>query len=168
MSKISNVVNIYSCALPAFVLNRLLVTRFFAQGHMWQPLFANIMTVTVEVIISACLVEQLEHKAIPLGVSASMWINIMMLFLFIKKKYHWNVIRTMGMYFTSLFFASTLLWIFFQKFIKWICFNIYFMKHMEKFIYLLTASLLGAMLFFVILIMMKQISFKKISSFFKA
>lgn len=168
MNKISNVVNIYSCALPAFVLNRLLVTRFFAQGHMWQPFFANIITVTIEIMISTCLVEKLAHKSIPIGVSIGMWINIITLFLLIKKKYHWNVMRTMGMYFASIFFSNIILWLFFQKLIQKIFFHVSFIGNIQKLIYLFISALLGAMLFFVILIMMKQTSFKKISSFFKA
>jgi putative peptidoglycan lipid II flippase len=169
MQKISIAVNIYSCALPAFVLNRVLVTRFFAQGNMWQPFFANITAVTVEALLSAFFIEKLAHNAIPLGVSMGMWVNILMLFMFTKKNYQWNVIQNLGSYATSIFVASGILFFFFKQITYWTSFALDITKvgSIGKMAYLLIMSLLGGGLFLGILMAFKQTSIQKILSFFK-
>ena len=169
MQKISTAVNIYSCALPAFVLNRVLVTRFFAQGSMWQPLFANISAITVEILLSVFFIEKISHNAIPLGASVGVWVNILMLFVFIQKKYQWNVIQSLGSFLASVFVASGALFFFCKQIGYWASFAVDITKvgSFGRIFYLLIMAFLGGVLFFSILFLSKQTSAQKIFSFFK-
>jgi putative peptidoglycan lipid II flippase len=162
--KIVQIITIYCSALPAIIFNRIVVTRFFAQGHMWAPFICNIFAVTTEASIAILTVNQWHQNAIPLSVSAGMWVNIVILFILIYKEYSWNVISALGASVGLLCINSGLLFMF----LKGIT-TLFSMPLQASFLiktgYLIAMALACGTFFVCLLLLTRQTSLNELKSF---
>ncbi len=82
----SNALIAFSIGLPAFIINKLLISISFAHGDSKTPVKVAWYTIISNAIISILLLEKLSHVGVALASSISAWINIFFLSLLLYKK----------------------------------------------------------------------------------
>lgn len=79
----------YAIGLPAFMLNKLLSSAFYAKQDVRTPVKLTILSLIVNMLLSLLLVKPLAHAGLALASSLSAWFNVILLsiFLFSRKIY---------------------------------------------------------------------------------
>lgn len=80
----------YVCGLPAYMISKILATRFFAKGQMATPVRAGLYSLVADIIFSVTLMGPLGHVGIAAASSISAWVNTAVLAFALHKKGEWH------------------------------------------------------------------------------
>lgn len=69
----------YACGLPAYVMVKILSTRFFAAGDTRTPLMTGALSILVDIGLSILLMNTWRHIGIAFATSAAAWVNVIAL-----------------------------------------------------------------------------------------
>ncbi len=71
--EIAKTVTIFSLALPAHVMTKIINTRFFASGKPKVPFQASLVVITIDVALSLLLLRSLEHLGLACAMTLGAW-----------------------------------------------------------------------------------------------
>jgi putative peptidoglycan lipid II flippase len=76
----------FAFGVPAFSILKIFSNFFFARNDTKTPFYLSVVSVTLNIMISVSLFSRFGFIIIPIATSISSWINVLMLYYFIKKK----------------------------------------------------------------------------------
>ena len=76
----------FAFGVPAFSILKIFSNFFFARNDTKTPFYLSVASVTLNIMISVSLFSRFGFIIIPIATSISSWINVLMLYYFIKKK----------------------------------------------------------------------------------
>ena len=82
----SKMLSIFATSLPAFAINKILFSSFFANEDTKTPMMVSCIGVIVNVILSLSLIQYYQHLGLAIGTSVSTWIITFTLFVILRKR----------------------------------------------------------------------------------
>ena len=76
----------FAFGVPAFSILKIFSNFFFARNDTKTPFYLSVASVTLNIMISVSLFSRFGFIIIPIATSISSWINVLMLYYFIKKR----------------------------------------------------------------------------------
>ena len=76
----------FGFGVPAFSILKIFSNFFFARNDTKTPFYLSVVSVTLNIMISVSLFSRFGFIIIPIATSISSWINVLMLYYFIKKR----------------------------------------------------------------------------------
>ena len=76
----------FGFGVPAFSILKIFSNFFFARNDTKTPFYLSVVSVTLNIMISVSLFSRFGFVIIPIATSISSWINVLMLYYFIKKR----------------------------------------------------------------------------------
>jgi putative peptidoglycan lipid II flippase len=76
----------FAFGVPAFSILKIFSNFFFARNDTKTPFYLSVVSVTLNILISISLFSRFGFVIIPIATSISSWINVLMLYYFIKKR----------------------------------------------------------------------------------
>ncbi|WFW29771.1 MAG: murein biosynthesis integral membrane protein MurJ [Wolbachia endosymbiont of Menacanthus eurysternus] len=116
-----------STSLPAFIINKVLLPTFFANGSFKIPTIFSLTCLVVNIVLNLLLTHKYQHIGIAIATSISTWINSILLinYLTVNRMYKISrvlllniikiIIATLIMSIVLYIFSSSLEWLFFDK-----------------------------------------------------
>jgi putative peptidoglycan lipid II flippase len=77
---------VFSCGLPGYVLVKVLLPNFFANGDTKTPLKISVICLLANVINSLIFINFFAHLGIALATAISAWLNAFLLYYYLKRK----------------------------------------------------------------------------------
>ncbi len=77
---------VFACGLPGYVLVKVLLPNFFANGDTKTPLKVSVICLLANVINSFIFINFFAHLGIALATSISAWLNASLLYYYLKRK----------------------------------------------------------------------------------
>ncbi|OEY86710.1 murein biosynthesis integral membrane protein MurJ [Wolbachia pipientis] len=81
---VAPVLTVFSLSLPAFVINKVLLPLFFAQGKLKIPMIFSLICLVINIMLNLLLINKYQHIAIAIATSASTWVNSILLLYYLK------------------------------------------------------------------------------------
>ena len=144
----------FAIGLPAFSLIKVFSTFFFARHNTKMPFYISLTSVLLNVFISVTFFKEVGFLIIPIATTIASWVNVILLFIFLKIKSLFNFNFFFIVRFIKILIASMLMGIFFNYIIYF--FNDkFFYESNVKAIYLVSAVILGLVFYLFIAILIK-------------
>lgn len=102
----------YAVGLQAFMLAKLLSTAFYSRQDIKTPVRYSVITLFVNMCLNAALIIPLAHAGLALATSISSWLNVVLLYLGLRKKGIYQLQRGWGIFAMRLLFANSLMVVF--------------------------------------------------------
>jgi len=144
----------FAIGLPAFSIIKVFSAFFFARHNTKVPFYISLISVLLNIFISIVFFKEAGFIIIPIATTISSWFNVILLFIFLKKKnlFSFNLIFINR--FIKILLASTLMGIFFNYVIHF--FNDKLLYEASfKAIYLIGAVITGLIFYLLIAISIK-------------
>jgi putative peptidoglycan lipid II flippase len=93
--EIGKTVMAFSLGIPAHIANKIITTRFFAQGQPKYPLQASVLMVVLDIVLSVLLIRWLEHVGLALAMALAAWGSTLFLLFVIQQKHGWTVSKAL-------------------------------------------------------------------------
>lgn len=90
----ANALFVFSIGLPAFVLTKIFINSFFAEGDTKTPVKVAFLALLVNLGLSWFLLPQLRHISIAVGAVVSAWLSVVMLVAVLLKRKQMKLYRT--------------------------------------------------------------------------
>ena len=144
----------FAMGLPAFSLIKVFSTFFFARHNTKIPFYISLISVLLNIIISVVFFEEVGFLIIPIATTISSWINVISLFIFLKKikLFTFNLIFISR--FIKILFTSLLMGIFFNFLIHFFQ-DKFLYGEIFKSIYLMSIVILGLIFYILMAIFIK-------------
>ncbi|MBT4878677.1 MAG: murein biosynthesis integral membrane protein MurJ [Alphaproteobacteria bacterium] len=85
----ANLIQIYSIAIPAFILIKILMTEFYARRNMKTPIKISFFILLLNISLNLILIKFYSFLGIAIATVISSWLNVLfLLILIIKKDYN--------------------------------------------------------------------------------
>ena len=84
----------FAFGVPAFSILKIFSNYFFARNDTKTPFYLPVISVTLNILLSLSFFSKLGFVIIPIATSISSWINVFLLFYFIKKRNLYNFDKT--------------------------------------------------------------------------
>jgi putative peptidoglycan lipid II flippase len=81
----ASILGIFAIGLPAFILNKILMQSFYANGDTKNPMKVTMYSLLINVILNILLIIKFDYFGIALGTSISAWISIIIQIIYLKK-----------------------------------------------------------------------------------
>jgi putative peptidoglycan lipid II flippase len=137
----------YSSGIPAYILIKVMNTRFFAKNKTTIPLIGSCISVVVDVAVSLMLLQQWKHLGLALGLSAAAWVNVLFLALVTyKEQKGWMYGDQLLAFWGKVLLASApaaLIW----SSHGWLAPGFIYWHWIQRFLGLLALGVLGMMMF---------------------
>jgi putative peptidoglycan lipid II flippase len=134
---------IFALALPAYVLNKILVTVFHANCDTKTPVIVAALCIIVHVSISWSLLDSLKHVSIAVGSTVSSWLNVVILGTIQLRRNLLNIFKTTITKFLKFTIASLFM-------LACLLIAKYYSLHVDKYTTLLLLVLTGLISYFTI------------------
>lgn len=85
---ISRALTAFAVGIPAYVLAKILIASFFARQDTKTPVKIGCFCIAVNLVLNLILMPFLAHVGLALATSIAAWINVMLLYFYLKKN-HW-------------------------------------------------------------------------------
>ncbi|MBA1338661.1 MAG: putative peptidoglycan lipid II flippase [Pelagibacterales bacterium] len=82
----ANALMFFAIGVPAFSILKIFSNFFFARNDTKTPFYLSVVSIILNIIISVSLFNRLGFIIIPIATSISSWVNVLMLYYFIKKR----------------------------------------------------------------------------------
>ncbi len=144
----------FAIGLPAFSLMKIFSAFFFARHNTKIPFYISLTSVFLNVIISITFFKEIGFLIIPIATTISSWLNVVLLFIFLKIKnlFSFNLIFIDR--FVKILIASVLMGIFFNYIIYFFS-DKFLYEASFKAIYLVGVVILGLIFYLLIAILIK-------------
>lgn len=80
----SKMLQIYALAVPAFILNKILLTNFYARKDSKTPLKLSIISLLLNLILNLILIKFYSFLGIAIATVISSWLNVILLYYFLN------------------------------------------------------------------------------------
>jgi len=163
----SKVLGYFALGLPAYVLIKVLIVCFFAREDTKTPLYISIISVITNIFLSLILISTMREMGIALATAISAWINAALLFvILISKKsidldYYFliNVLKL---------FVSLLALIFVTQYLESLFFaKLYLVDIINNIFYLVLTIIITAVIYGILIFVLKIITFTDIKNYLK-
>tara|TARA_Y100000590_G_C15748487_1_gene1023128 strand:+ start:544 stop:2088 length:1545 start_codon:yes stop_codon:yes gene_type:complete len=77
---------LFAIGLPAYILIKVMNPSFFAREDTKTPLYVSLICVIINIIFSLFLIKYLRETGIALATSIAAWVNVILLFIILKKR----------------------------------------------------------------------------------
>ena len=104
----------FGLGLPAFAFIKVFSTFFFANNDTKTPFYVSLISVFINVFISLYYFKSIGFIIIPIATTISSWFNSIILFIYLRNKNLFNFNASFVVSFLKIFFASTIMGIFFN------------------------------------------------------
>jgi putative peptidoglycan lipid II flippase len=84
----------FSLGIPAYVLNKIFVTGFFARQDTKTPVVVSGFCIGLNILMSLALISVFSHVALALSMTLSAWVNTIVLYVLLKKKNWFHLTHT--------------------------------------------------------------------------
>ena len=104
----------FSFGLPAFAMIKVFSSFFFANHDTKTPFYISLLSVFINVSISIYYFKSIGFIIIPIATTISSWVNMIFLFVFLKKRNLFSFNNIFISRFTKILLSSVLMGIFFN------------------------------------------------------
>tara|TARA_B100001057_G_C22867683_1_gene957301 strand:- start:26 stop:1555 length:1530 start_codon:yes stop_codon:yes gene_type:complete len=132
----------FSFGLPAFAMIKVFSNFFFANHDTKTPFYISLISVLLNILISIYYFKIIGFIIIPIATSISSWFNLILLFLFLKKRELFDFNKIFITRFFKILFSSILMGVFFNYIIIFFEDQLYFTNSL-KFIYLIISVIIS-------------------------
>ena len=151
----------FSFGLPAFAMIKVFSNFFFANQDTKTPFYISLVSVLLNLSISIYYFRSVGFIIIPIATTISSWINLILLFLFLKKRNLFSFNEIFISRFFKILLASILMGLFFSYLI--ITFNDQLsFENSFKSIYLILSVFLGLVFYLLVAYLIKAFKFRDI------
>ena len=157
----------FGFAIPAYIVIKILNTRFFAQGKTTIPLMGSSIGVVVDIAVALALIGSLGHLGIALAMSVSAWANVIFLVFVLHRSYGWKVSPSMWMFWGKSVIAGAgmiAVMLTFQKYLP----SFYSFSLLKKILLISGVSGAGILTFFLVLVAIGGISKRQVLGLWKS
>lgn len=139
---------VFAFALPAYVLNKIFLTTFFASGDTKSPMIFATVSLIMNIIMNLILIKTYKHLGIAFASTASAWVNVILILYTLRKKGLFRMTDNISKTFSQVFFSTSVM-IFVLEILKSF-FGELFVSHIffVKLIFIMIISFLGASVYF--------------------
>ena len=156
----ASVLSFFSIGLPAYIFIRILVTCFFAREDTRTPLYVSIVSVISNIILSLILIQSMREMGIAIATAVSAWIHAGLLYSILVFKKNLKLDYLLIKNIAKIFFASIVL-VFFISFLnKTFLVSINDTVLLEKISYLFGIIVFSKIVYLVLIIVLKVLSFR--------
>ena len=108
-TKTAEAISAFALGLPAFVLAKIIIPIFYANGDTKTPLKITVLTLIANVVLNIILMQWFAHVGIALGTAIAAWFNIWVSYKYAKKfgKLHLN--RSLKSYSLKILLCSAIM-----------------------------------------------------------
>jgi putative peptidoglycan lipid II flippase len=107
--KVANALKAFAIGLPAFVLIKIFVPRYFAHYDTSTPVRISALCIVSNIIFSLSLIPFFSYIAIAIATSLSAWINLILLYYFQYKKHAFKLEHNLMKIIIKIIIACTLM-----------------------------------------------------------
>ena len=132
----------FSLGLPAFAMIKVFSSFYFANHDTKSPFYISLLSVFLNILISVYFFRSVGFIIIPIATTFSSWFNLIILFLFLRKRDLFNFNAIFISRFYKIIFASILMGIFFHFLMNFFADQLDFDQSFKSF-YLILSVLLG-------------------------
>ncbi len=144
----------FSLGLPAFAMIKVFSNFFFANHDTKTPFYISLVSVLLNIIISLSFFDFVGFIIIPIATTISSWVNLIVLFIFLKKKNLFNFNKIFIERFIKIIFSSILMGLFFNFLIEILDDQLSF-ENLYKSIYLILSVFLGLSFYLLVSFLIK-------------
>ena len=99
----------YAPGLPAYMMLKILASRFFSVGRITPPLIAGVAGLITDITFSFAFLNVLGHVSIALASSVAAWVNVGLLMFLLKRDATWNCPPSLWFLFSKLLALASVL-----------------------------------------------------------
>jgi len=110
----ANALYFFSLGLPAFAMIKVFSNFFFANHNTKTPFYISLISVILNILISIYFFKSIGFIIIPIATTISSWFNLIILFLFLKKRNLFSFNNIFIKRFFKIVFSSILMGLFFN------------------------------------------------------
>jgi len=144
----------FAIGLPAFSVIKVFSTFFFARHNTKVPFYISLSSVLLNIFISIIFFKEVGFIIIPIATTISSWFNVILLFIFLKKKNLFSFNLVFINRFIKIIISSILMGIFFNYIIHFFNDKFIYQENLKG-IYLVGVVILGLMFYLSIAILIK-------------
>ena len=151
----------FSLGLPAFAIIKVFSNFFFANHDTKTPFYISLVSVLLNILISVYFFRSIGFIIIPIATTISSWFNLIILFLFLRKKNLFNFNSVFIERFYKIVFSSILMGLFFHYLITLLNDQLSFENSLKS-IYLILSVVLGLSFYLLISYLIKAFKLEDI------
>ena len=151
----------FSLGLPAFAIIKVFSNFFFANHDTKTPFYISLVSVLLNVLISVYFFRSIGFIIIPIATTISSWFNLIILFLFLRKKNLFNFNSVFIERFYKIVFSSISMGLFFHYLITLFNDQLSFENSLKS-IYLILSVVLGLSFYLLISYLIKAFKLEDI------
>ncbi len=152
----------FSIGIPAYVLNKVLITGFFARQDTKTPVKIAVGCIILNLALNLIFIQYFAHVGLALSTSVSAWANAMTLYLILKKRGWFSLdisfYKNISVVSMIAAFMGLTLWAIDGTF------DVANMSFLQQLAYVMGQVLCGASVYFILGIMTRQISLARLRS----
>lgn len=162
-TKVAMVLQVYCIGLPAYILNKIIMPCFYANGEMKAPFRISIATYGINTLLNVILMQFFGILGIALGVSLAAWADVYLLIRFATKLGYYPK-EWPGIF--KFIIKSIIATIIMSVFVIGISFLFsqfyYYQNNITQALYLSFVILLGAIIYFICSLLFNIVSIKEL------
>ncbi len=151
----------FSLGLPAFAMIKVFSSFFFANHDTKTPFYISLLSVLLNILISIYYFRLIGFIIIPIATTISSWFNLVILFLFLKKRNLFSFNEIFIIRFFKIVFSSILMGLFFNYLMSLFSDQLSFENSFKSF-FLILSVILGLGFYLLISYLIKAFQLKDI------
>ena len=151
----------FSLGLPAFAMIKVFSNFFFANHDTKTPFYISLISVIMNILISVYFFKSIGFIIIPIATTISSWLNLIILFLFLKKRDLFNFNSIFISRFLKIIFSSVLMGLFFNYLMVIFSDQLSFENSLKS-IYLILSVILGLSFYLLVSYLIKAFQLEDI------
>ncbi len=132
----------FALGLPAFAITKVFSNFFFANQDTKTPFYISLVSVFVNIFISVYFFKSIGFIIIPIATTISSWVNVIVLFLFLKNRNLFKFNNIFIIRFFKIVFSSVLMGLFFN-YLMGLFYDQLLFENSFKSVYLVLSVILG-------------------------
>tara|TARA_A100001011_G_scaffold395947_1_gene492410 strand:+ start:28 stop:1557 length:1530 start_codon:yes stop_codon:yes gene_type:complete len=151
----------FSLGLPAFAMIKVFSNFFFANHDTKTPFYISLVSVLLNILVSVYYFRSIGFIIIPIATTISSWFNLIILFIFLRKKNFFNFNNAFIGRFFKIVFSSILMGLFFNYLMTFLNDQLSFENSLKS-IYLILSVVLGLSFYLLISYLIKAFKLEDI------
>jgi putative peptidoglycan lipid II flippase len=152
----------FALGIPAYVLNKVLITGFFARQDTKTPVKIAVGCILLNLALNLILIQYFSHVGLALSTSISAWVNSMTLYIILKKRGWFSLdssfYKNISVVSLIAAFMGLTLWAIDQNF------DAANMSFLQQLTYIISQVMCGASVYFLLGLATNQISLNRLKS----
>ena len=151
----------FGFGLPAFAMIKVFSNFFFANHDTKTPFYISLISVLLNILISIYYFRSIGFIIIPIATTISSWFNLILLFLFLKKKNLFSFNKIFISRFFKILFSTILMGLFFTYLIVVFNYQLSYENSLKS-IYLILSVFLGLVFYLLVTYLIKAFKLEDI------